>query len=232
MLCVCGNLWERCVVFFPVVDFPTPKTELVQKFHVQYLGMLPVDRPVGMWNLHCLSTWQVFGVQPPMRVASAVSLLCLVLNHTLTPSPARAHNSPGQKSSTGLSWWLSGKEFTYQCWRHRFDPWSRTIPHAAEQNKIITKEQDRLNSFDSWSQNIGTWMKRTWFLIHPAVQRCISQGCGRAPCFWIRASVSGWGICFSPCQVLGRDGGWGSPHAFPSRCVPEVHPASAVSCIS
>lgn len=30
------------------VDFPTPKTELVQKFHVQYLGMLPVAKPVGM----------------------------------------------------------------------------------------------------------------------------------------------------------------------------------------
>ncbi|XP_072800911.1 amyloid beta precursor protein binding family B member 2 isoform X1 [Vicugna pacos] len=34
------------------VDFPTPKTELVQKFHVQYLGMLPVDKPVGMDTLN------------------------------------------------------------------------------------------------------------------------------------------------------------------------------------
>uniref|UniRef100_A0A8C4N8W2 Amyloid beta (A4) precursor protein-binding, family B, member 2b n=1 Tax=Eptatretus burgeri TaxID=7764 RepID=A0A8C4N8W2_EPTBU len=30
------------------VDFPTPKTELVQKFHVQYVGSLPVAKPVGM----------------------------------------------------------------------------------------------------------------------------------------------------------------------------------------
>ncbi|XP_023685439.1 amyloid beta precursor protein binding family B member 2 isoform X4 [Paramormyrops kingsleyae] len=29
-------------------EFPTPKTELVQKFHVLYLGMLPVARPIGM----------------------------------------------------------------------------------------------------------------------------------------------------------------------------------------
>lgn len=36
------------LLLFPAVDFPTPKTELVQKFHVQYLGMLPVDKPVGM----------------------------------------------------------------------------------------------------------------------------------------------------------------------------------------
>ncbi|XP_074848761.1 amyloid beta precursor protein binding family B member 2 isoform X4 [Carettochelys insculpta] len=34
------------------VDFPTPKTELVQKFHVQYLGMLPVAKPVGMDTLN------------------------------------------------------------------------------------------------------------------------------------------------------------------------------------
>ncbi|KAM8771603.1 amyloid beta precursor protein binding family B member 2 isoform 1-T4 [Acanthopagrus schlegelii] len=29
-------------------EFPTPKTELVQKFQVFYLGMLPVARPIGM----------------------------------------------------------------------------------------------------------------------------------------------------------------------------------------
>uniref|UniRef100_A0A8C9RV93 Amyloid beta protein binding family B member 2 n=1 Tax=Scleropages formosus TaxID=113540 RepID=A0A8C9RV93_SCLFO len=32
----------------PLQEFPTPKTELVQKFHVLYLGMLPVARPIGM----------------------------------------------------------------------------------------------------------------------------------------------------------------------------------------
>ncbi|MBN3274886.1 APBB2 protein, partial [Polyodon spathula] len=32
----------------PLQDFPTPKTELVQKFHVLYLGMLPVAKPIGM----------------------------------------------------------------------------------------------------------------------------------------------------------------------------------------
>ena len=28
--------------------------------------------------------------------------------------------------------WLSGKESACQCRRHRFDPWSGTIPHAME----------------------------------------------------------------------------------------------------
>lgn len=43
---------KNVLLLFSVVDFPTPKTELVQKFHVQYLGMLPVDKPVGMSNIY------------------------------------------------------------------------------------------------------------------------------------------------------------------------------------
>ncbi|XP_047422024.1 amyloid beta precursor protein binding family B member 2 isoform X9 [Sciurus carolinensis] len=50
----CSSSQERTSVNpeVPLQDFPTPKTELVQKFHVQYLGMLPVDRPVGMDTLN------------------------------------------------------------------------------------------------------------------------------------------------------------------------------------
>ncbi|XP_021491161.1 amyloid beta precursor protein binding family B member 2 isoform X3 [Meriones unguiculatus] len=50
----CSSLQERTNVSLdvPLQDFPTPKTELVQKFHVQYLGVLPVDRPVGMDTLN------------------------------------------------------------------------------------------------------------------------------------------------------------------------------------
>ncbi|XP_064916836.1 amyloid beta precursor protein binding family B member 2 isoform X14 [Columba livia] len=51
----CSSLQERTNVTLDVplqVDFPTPKTELVQKFHVQYLGMLPVAKPVGMDTLN------------------------------------------------------------------------------------------------------------------------------------------------------------------------------------
>ncbi|XP_020498253.1 amyloid beta precursor protein binding family B member 2 isoform X1 [Labrus bergylta] len=32
----------------PLQEFPLPKTELVQKFHVLYLGMISVSRPIGM----------------------------------------------------------------------------------------------------------------------------------------------------------------------------------------
>ena len=32
-----------------------------------------------------------------------------------------------------LPWWFSGKESVCQCRRHRFEPWSGKIPHAAKQ---------------------------------------------------------------------------------------------------
>ena len=32
-----------------------------------------------------------------------------------------------------LPWWLSGKEFTCQCRRHKFGPWPGDTPHAVEQ---------------------------------------------------------------------------------------------------
>ena len=34
-----------------------------------------------------------------------------------------------KKGKRGLLWWLSGQEFSCQCTRHRFDPWSgKTLP--------------------------------------------------------------------------------------------------------
>ncbi|XP_055077229.1 amyloid beta precursor protein binding family B member 2 isoform X2 [Periophthalmus magnuspinnatus] len=45
-----GSLQDRMQagLDLPLQEFPTPKTELVQKFQVLYLGMLPVVRPIGM----------------------------------------------------------------------------------------------------------------------------------------------------------------------------------------
>ena len=38
----------------------------------------------------------------------------------------------------GLSWWLGGKESTYQFRRHRFHPWSEKIPCAVRQLSLCT----------------------------------------------------------------------------------------------
>ncbi|XP_029707319.1 amyloid-beta A4 precursor protein-binding family B member 2 isoform X4 [Takifugu rubripes] len=45
-----GSLQDRIQagLDLPLQEFPTPKTELVQKFQVLYLGMMPVVRPIGM----------------------------------------------------------------------------------------------------------------------------------------------------------------------------------------
>uniref|UniRef100_A0A4W6BYC1 Amyloid beta protein binding family B member 2 n=1 Tax=Lates calcarifer TaxID=8187 RepID=A0A4W6BYC1_LATCA len=45
-----GSLQDRMQagLDLPLQEFPTPKTELVQKFQVLYLGMMPVARPIGM----------------------------------------------------------------------------------------------------------------------------------------------------------------------------------------
>ncbi|XP_030643840.1 amyloid-beta A4 precursor protein-binding family B member 2 isoform X1 [Chanos chanos] len=46
-----GSLQDRMQAGLDVplqAEFPTPKTELVQKFQVLYLGMMPVARPIGM----------------------------------------------------------------------------------------------------------------------------------------------------------------------------------------
>ncbi|XP_051982800.1 amyloid beta precursor protein binding family B member 2-like isoform X2 [Xyrauchen texanus] len=45
-----GSLQDRthAGLDVPLQEFPTPKTELVQKFQVLYVGMMPVARPLGM----------------------------------------------------------------------------------------------------------------------------------------------------------------------------------------
>ncbi|KAM4595497.1 amyloid beta precursor protein binding family B member 2 [Fundulus diaphanus] len=49
-----GSLQDRMQagLDLPLQEFPTPKTELVQKFQVLYLGMMPVARPIGMDTLN------------------------------------------------------------------------------------------------------------------------------------------------------------------------------------
>lgn len=45
-MCLCV-----CVVFLSA-EFPMPKTELVQKFHVLYMGVTTVSRPIGKTSNH------------------------------------------------------------------------------------------------------------------------------------------------------------------------------------
>ena len=47
-------------------------------------------------------------------------------------------HQPSKVMHFRLPWWLSGKESTCQCKRHRFNPSSGKIPHAAEQLSLCT----------------------------------------------------------------------------------------------
>jgi len=43
-----------------------------------------------------------------------------------------------KNTRSGLPWWLTGEESTCRCRRHELAPWSRKIPHAAEQLSLCT----------------------------------------------------------------------------------------------
>jgi len=67
-----------------------------------------------------------------------------------------------QQSDTGLPWWISGRESTCQCRRHRFDPWvgkilwirkwqptpvflPGKIPWTEEPGSLQSKESQRIS---------------------------------------------------------------------------------------
>ena len=86
-----------------------------------------------------------------------VAVLCNFNASIYTVSP----NYPGffickftysLKFICGLPWWLSGKEFACRCRRHRFDHWSRKIPHAGEQQSLCTTAVDPV----IWSPGAAT----------------------------------------------------------------------------
>lgn len=45
-----GELWGLSDSASPTVEFPAPKSEVVQRFPVCYLGCVPVAKPVGEWG--------------------------------------------------------------------------------------------------------------------------------------------------------------------------------------
>uniref|UniRef100_A0A3Q3JCE5 Uncharacterized protein n=1 Tax=Monopterus albus TaxID=43700 RepID=A0A3Q3JCE5_MONAL len=48
LICCSETSYQHVFVCFLSAEFPMPKTELVQKFRVLYLGMTSVSRPIGM----------------------------------------------------------------------------------------------------------------------------------------------------------------------------------------
>ena len=97
---------------------------------------------------HCVGFLDTTITSPPVRFehSSYLPRNCQILSSdpfTISPSfmpSTRVINQSraliqitNQNTTRGFPWWLSGKESTYQCRRHGFDPWSGKIPHAEEQ---------------------------------------------------------------------------------------------------
>ena len=67
-------------------------------------------------------------------------------------------------NSQRLPWWLRGKEATWQCWRHGFDPWVRKVPwrRKGQLTQILvweiprSEEEEGLSSMGS--QKSWTWL--------------------------------------------------------------------------
>ena len=71
--------------------------------------------------------WNIFVSDPRLLECKTLfwSWILRVLTNLLL---ARIENIPH-----GLPWWLSGEEYACQWRSHRFDPWSRKVPHAVKQ---------------------------------------------------------------------------------------------------
>ena len=67
------------------------------------------------------------GIEPGSPALQTDALLSEPPGKPITPSYAL------KKKPGGLPWWFSGWEYAYQGTGHKFDPWSRRIPHASGQ---------------------------------------------------------------------------------------------------
>ena len=88
----------------------------------------------GPWNCHVVRK-----LKPPGEAAYDCSNWWVQLTD---PWPLTWVNLP---MILGLSCWLSGKESTCQCRRHRFDPWSGKIPHAAGHLSLCTTTTESMH---------------------------------------------------------------------------------------
>ena len=88
----------------------------------------------GPWNRHVVRK-----LKPPGEAAYDCSNWWVQLTD---PWPLTWVNLP---MILGLSCWLSGKESTCQYRRHRFDPWSGKIPHAAGHLSLCTTTTESMH---------------------------------------------------------------------------------------
>ena len=110
-----------------------------------------ISQPQGTWLLGVF-----FGKLIPSLVCDSLKICCVCLFHPVSEAEvtykgwwAPSVRAPTRvlantfwraylKITTGLPWWLIGKESTCQCRRHGFNHWSGTIPRAMAQLRPCT----------------------------------------------------------------------------------------------
>ena len=86
---------------------------------------------------------------------------------------------------SGFPTWLSGEEFTYQCRRHEFKPWSRNIPWRRkwQPTPVFSPGQfHKQRSLVSYSHGVAeswTWLSTHGVWVGGSMDSCllISSGC-------------------------------------------------------
>lgn len=123
-----------CAFFFSLfAEFPMPKTELVQKFHVLYLGMTSVSRPIGK-SLPILHSARP---KAPCTCLTARPLMCSLLRY--------GHHQRGHRKS-GV---LHGQRGLDSChtehrWHHSGRHQGKgKSPFAAVRKERLVEQQER-----------------------------------------------------------------------------------------
>ena len=82
----------------------------------------------------CLGS-SVVGLEVLSSIISSWFFCTMVLTSSIVSNSLA---SSFLKMGSGHPWWYSGLESACQCRGHGFDPWSRKIPHAEEQQSLCT----------------------------------------------------------------------------------------------
>ena len=102
-----------------------------------YPGVSSNSCPLSWWCYPTISfcyTLLLLSSIFPSITSGSFSMSQLFTSDSQSIRASSSSNSPSSKNSgLRLPWWSSGKESSLQCREHRFDPWSRKIPHATWQ---------------------------------------------------------------------------------------------------
>ena len=142
----CLPFWAFQLLCLPLplnLNMPTPPWLT----GVKSLGKLLAYWMISSWKTQSHGNMRLRAIREPITNLSIAILLPFKMRNLrdetaewglLAPSPVffplnHLKKNASKIEKVGLPWWRSGWESSCQCRGHGFEPWSRRIPHAAEQ---------------------------------------------------------------------------------------------------